>query len=315
MNKFTIIPGDNFIWNEHELLKFLVDNQGKDIILYTKEEGCSAESIGLYKLLDIFQFRSVLITTTNSVEHHDRYKINITNSDKFFKNLSTEDYSQYHKWNKTKIFGLLYNRAIWHRIGLASYMHQMHTDMSLLNFRSNPNNEDDRKLFELQTLFEIHPESLINFTNSKFPILLEKTDGYTVGATTQQHTDQLAQFYTNFLIDIVAETFTTGRTFFPTEKTVRPMLSKKPFIVMGPKCFLIHLRQMGFKTFYEFWDEDYDGWEKKERYIRIIKLIDFLSQKPISELYDMYQDMQHILNHNYNLLKSQTYYKKIKYVE
>jgi hypothetical protein len=48
----------------------------------------------------------------------------------------------------------------------------------------------------------------------------------------------------------------------------------RPFIVMGSKNFLIYLRQMGFKTFYEFWNEDYDGYEGKEKYLQILKLID-----------------------------------------
>ena len=32
-----------------------------------------------------------------------------------------------------------------------------------------------------------------------------------------------------------------------------------------------YMRQMGFQTFYQFWDEDYDGYEGKERYVRIQK--------------------------------------------
>jgi hypothetical protein len=313
VNKFIIIPGDNFIWNQTELVQFLIHNQNQDIVLNTHEEGCCLSSIGLYNLLDLFNFKSVIIESNNIFETHPIYKISFTNAFKFFE-LPIVEYSQFHTWNNNTVFGALYNRALWHRIGLASHLYKY---SATLNFRSNPHNEDSRRLFELQRLFDIDPDSVLNFIKivDHLPIQIEMQDGYTVGNTTKGHTDQLAQFYTNFLIDIVAETFTSGRTFFPTEKTVRPMLLKKPFIIMGPKCYLIHLRQMGFKTFYEFWNEEYDGYGLRERYLLILNLIDDISKKSLKELQDMYTGMQYILDHNYNLLLEQSYNKQLDYVD
>ena len=93
------------------------------------------------------------------------------------------------------------------------------------------------------------------------------------GATlTDGFVKQTERVYKNFLIDIVAETFTTGDCFFITEKTVRPMLLKKPMIVMGSQDCLNYLRQMGFRTFGDFWDETYDGYKGRERYLRILDL-------------------------------------------
>jgi hypothetical protein len=316
VNEFTIIPADNFIWNEDELLQFLIDNQRKSIRIYTHEEGCCLTSIGLYKLLDKFSFISVEIFTTNLVEFHPIYQIHvIPESYKFFD--VNYNYEDYHNWDNSFVFGALYNRAIWHRIGLASELIVDHEELSLINFRSDPHDEDSRKLFELQRLFEVSPLSVNKFINVKnsFPMQLEKIDGYTVGATIKQHTDQLKQFYTKFFIDIVAETFTSGRSFFPTEKTVRPMLMKKPFIIMGSKCFLIHLRQMGFKTFHDFWNEDYDGFDPPQKFHEICKLIDTLSKLSTKELNKMYISMTEILDNNYNLLMDHTFTKHITYVE
>ena len=72
---------------------------------------------------------------------------------------------------------------------------------------------------------------------------------------------------------------------------------------------------MGFKTFYEFWDEDYDGFEGKEKYLRILKLIDSIAKKSILELLDMYNSMQYILEHNANLILTQTYNKHVTHVD
>lgn len=288
-------------------------NQNNDIVIDTNEEGCCADSIGLYKLLDLFKFKSVTIHTNNILEQHKKYRITGNKFFKFF-NTGNNTYKEYHSWNGNKIFGAFYNRPIWHRLGLAAELYEYST---LLNFRANPHCEDNRKLFELQKLFEVNPGSVKKFLNlaDNFPVQLESQDGYTVGATTQQHTDQLCQFYPNIFIDIVAETFVSGRTFFVTEKTVRPMLLKKPFIIMGPKNFMIYLRQMGFRTFYEYWDEDYDGYEGKEKYLQIVKVIESIASKTHNELASMYDSMQHILEHNYNLLIAQTYNTEIKHVD
>jgi len=89
------------------------------------------------------------------------------------------------------------------------------------------------------------------------------------------------------------------------------MLLKKPFIIMGPVNNLIYLRQMGFKTFHEFWDEDYDGFPPKQKFQKITDLIDALASKTRSELMDMYEKMQPILNYNYDLLINQTYNKHL----
>ena len=85
------------------------------------------------------------------------------------------------------------------------------------------------------------------------------------------------------------------------------MLLKKPMIVMGSQDFLGYLRQLGFKTFNNFWDENYDGVAEQNRYQKILDLVDYLAQRPIDELVDMYQRMQPILDHNYNLLMRQRY--------
>ena len=82
-------------------------------------------------------------------------------------------------------------------------------------------------------------------------------------------------------------------------------------IVMGPKNYLEYLRQMGFRTFADFWDEEYDGYADIDRYLKILDLINKVSCKSIEELEHMYWDMQYTLDHNYNLLLTQGYNKKI----
>jgi len=320
MNYFELIPANDFIWNQTDFTKFLIENQGLPITLSTRAEGICLNSSGVYTLLEQFNYMDVNIITSNVLETHPKFQITYQSPFKFF-TVDHADYTQLHTWNQQKIFGCFYNRPLWHRLGLAAVLHHDYSDSTLLNIRTSAQDLDQLDLFEIDQLFKNHPESFIKFSNvfNSWPIMLKDQDGYTIGNTTTGHTDQLAQFYTDFLIDVVAETWTAGKTFFPTEKTIRPMLLKKPFIIMGSKDYLCYLRQMGFKTFQtptlDFWSEDYDGYEGRERYIRILALIDELAKKSLAELQQLYQEMQVILDHNYNLLLNQSYNTKIDYIE
>jgi len=312
MNFFTLIPANTSIWNFDNFLQFLIDNQGRAVDIYTNNEGVCLESVGVYRLLDQFRYKNVTIHTSNLLEQHPIYQIKLIAPFKFFK-IEHANYTHLHTWNKDKIFACFYNRPLWYRIGLGATLQHDYKHCSLINIRTQVDSVDQRALVETEQLFIHHPESFVKFLQEykTWPITIEPVDSYTVGNCTTGHTDQLAEFYLNFLIDIVAETWTTGRTFFATEKTVRPMMLKKPFILMGSKNYLDYLHQMGFKTFNDFWNEDYDGYEGKERYVKILELIDVLAQKSTDELEHMYWDMQYILDHNYNLLLTKTYNKII----
>ena len=89
------------------------------------------------------------------------------------------------------------------------------------------------------------------------------------------------------------------------------MLLKKPFIVFASQNYLDYLHQMGFKTFCNYWNENYDGFSERDRFIKILKLIDSIVAMPSHELKSMYNDMQSVLDHNYNLLLSQQFSKNI----
>jgi len=311
---FRIIPSDTFIWNLHDLVDFLIAHQNQDIVITTGTEGVCARTIGLYRWLDKFKFNSVTIETSNTLETHTHYKICYQVPWKFLEVKRSID--QCHQtWNQKSVFGTLYGRPLWNRLGIASHLLSKHPNISEVGCLSDPVDHDQRKLFEISELWKHDPKSLVEFSKIvfQFPCGHDDVDLYTPGATlTDGFVQQTERVYKNFLIDIVAETFTTGDCFFITEKTVRPMLLKKPMIVMGSQDFLGYLRQIGFKTFNDFWDEDYDGFAEQHRYQKILEIIDYIAQQPIDELVDMYQRMQPILDHNYDLLMRQGYETTIK---
>jgi hypothetical protein len=307
--QFRVKPADNFIWNLSDLVKFLIDHQGQKIVIETGTEGCCARAVGLYHWLDKFEFESVTIKTGNPLERHDRYQVEIVLPWKFV-HVSQPVDSVWHTWNQHRVFGTAYGRPLWHRLGIAAHLLTHHPDRSAVGFTVDPANINQRELFELTQLWQHSPSSATNFAGiwHKFPLYHADADAYTPGAhLTDGYVAQTKRIYQHFLIDIVAETFISGDCFFITEKTIRPMLLKKPFIAMGPQNYLDYLHQMGFRTFGDFWDEDYDGYSAADRYHKILMLIDHLATRDTKELETMYWDMQYTLDYNYNLLLNQKF--------
>jgi hypothetical protein len=124
---------------------------------------------------------------------------------------------------------------------------------------------------------------------------------HTKGETNIQ---KLEQAYRDVFCDIVTESRFAQPTGNYSEKTYQPMWFKKPFVLGAPPYTLKLLKEHGFKTFSDFWDESYDNVEiHEERLLKIFEVIDFINSKTIEELQDMYTQMEPILEHNYNLIK------------
>ena len=87
--------------------------------------------------------------------------------------------------------------------------------------------------------------------------------------------------------------------------TFNPMYCGHPIISFGPVGHLKKLRELGFKTFNEWWDESYDEIEFDwDRLKAIFKIVEELSQKPNSEIFNMYGKMQKVLQHNVDVIKN-----------
>jgi hypothetical protein len=130
------------------------------------------------------------------------------------------------------------------------------------------------------------------------------TPGLTPAITNPQ-TQVLEKFYRDIFCDIVTETRFAQTTGNFSEKSYQPMYYKKPFVVCAPPYTLRAIKEQGFKTFNEFWDESYDECEEHEkRLFKIFEVIDFINDKSIEELKEMYAKMIPILEYNRNLLST-----------
>ena len=100
-------------------------------------------------------------------------------------------------------------------------------------------------------------------------------------------------------LTLVAETLWDTNTRFWSEKTLKPALMKRPFVLLSSPYTLDLLRRLGFQTFSSFWDESYDEETNHgKRFEMVMKIVDDIRSKSFDELYEMLNDMEDILQHN-----------------
>lgn len=303
----------NKIWDlEYRTIDILKEykTQGSVDILFNGEGPC-CEHIGLYKLLDYLQFdpTKVTIHTHNLLEKHDRYKIKIYPGQIARLLTGRVKNVNINKSCITKHFSCFIGRNSWVRLWIIS---QLPKDKTFITFSYN-GDEYYRNSVEIDQMFR-HDASIndiqtaVNFLADS-PYTLENTLPYWPRLFNDYWIknimpDGLVDYYNQFFCEIVCETYFSGNTFFPTEKTLRPIILSTPFIIHGPVNFLRNLKKLGYKTFDRWWSEEYDMYGEQLRIYKIQEVIKQISSWSIEKIQTINEEMQPTLKHNRDILLS-----------
>ena len=100
---------------------------------------------------------------------------------------------------------------------------------------------------------------------------------------------------------VVPETVFYYKKLHLTEKIFKPIVSRRPFILVGGVGNLAYLKRYGFKTFDKWIDESYDSEEDGDkRILMIIEQLEKLCKLSQEELTVMHREMEDILEYNFN---------------
>jgi len=139
------------------------------------------------------------------------------------------------------------------------------------------------------------------FKNAKLQInRFDLEDYFTQNtATSSSSADYVNIDYQETGLEVVLETLFDDERLHLTEKTLRPIACGQPFVMLGPCRSLEFLRSYGFKTFENYIDESYDL--ESDPILRmklVIKLLKDISQKPIEQKLELFDNMGIIAEHN-----------------
>lgn len=305
---------DGKIWNiEQAAIKIVHSLQSTgSATISLNNEGGDCRSLGLYALLDNivstmgYSPNQIKIYTNNQLEYHEQYQIikraplYVSNGQEFAKGFICPNKN----WDNFKHFGIFIGRSSWQRLWLASHVWKHYKDLSVITYHYDNSHDHHRHKLSFDELaWQIGLNEAVKLCGEfmqQFPIINDEIKTYPILPPTNF---DLSNQYQNFFVEIVCESFLSGNTFYPTEKTWRSIICHTPFIMLGPKNFLSNLKKLGFMTFDQWWDESYDedaDLDNGRIAIRNIQdTIDRLSTMNVNELEAMYIDMQPILSHNH----------------
>ena len=120
-------------------------------------------------------------------------------------------------------------------------------------------------------------------------------------------------FYNNSYFSVVCETqyelllnefnISYHIPIFLTEKTINALWSYHPFVIVNQKHSLKKLREMGFETFPELFDESYDEeFDPSKRLKMVLSEIDRVMKLDKKELHKIYWSMEDKFIHNRNVI-------------
>ena len=213
-----------------------------------------------------------------------------------------------------KLF-LSWNRRLrTHRIVLALTLEELGVvDRSYISFakQSDENSahtveEDIRSMREHGNVYGAQLDSLFSESTvtkfvSKLPLVLDDEKDVNVMCEDFHFTKD---FYTNSLVSLVTETNYDALECTLTEKSFKPMFNKHPFLIIGAPGALQGLRDLGFRTFSDFWDESYDNEEfPASRLALITDVLKEIASWNEQQILNFKLRVKPILDHNYNMFK------------
>lgn len=178
-------------------------------------------------------------------------------------------------WTPAKTFSS-YNRILKdreHRLIIANHLYNNYKDNIILSCHS------DQQHYQHDNLF-------VNTNNNISTNLSYKID--------------VIDFIDSFCHIVTERIFYEDRIHL-TEKAFRPIVCCRPFILASSPGSLQYLKDYGFKTFNNFWSEDYDNiTDHNERLDAILDIIDYLGSLKHSQIIEMLHSMKETLLYNRN---------------
>ena len=161
--------------------------------------------------------------------------------------------------------------------------------LNLLDYKKGVYSLLDKDPYTNRNLIEILPNNKVK------PNSFDTHDN----ASAEIHVTDLTPWNTSFL-HIVNETVWQYKIHF-TEKIFKPIVLHQPFVVLQAPCSLLYLKEYGFKTFDNWWDEGYDTIQDPiERMNAIADIVNWIGNKSLEELETMRSEMASVLEHNFH---------------
>jgi hypothetical protein len=287
--------GDREIFFPAVLASKLVDTMQKHgHVILTSTECRSARQSGLYTLLDQmcnywkWDKSKIIIETTNSLEKHDEYQVEFHLDRVFMFNPGlVKKHVDRRSWNHEKTYGMFLSRANVTRIrGIHNHQNFRYQDQGLVSWHHDLKYHVDlpvlKEYMELSDQRYSEMTSIEPFSNIG-PVLKPPI------SFAQRDVDWNA-VYEKIGIELVFETSEHEDCFTISEKIMRPILYRRPFMIIAGRGYMQQVEnifsqphileiaqgQAGVRFFKNVIPADYDNLEFTARVDRVFEILDEL---------------------------------------
>ena len=300
----------NYDWDTYDALYCIIDQ--REQFIENKEFITQLHS--RLEILNQNGFKFILACPWESGD-------NIKHS-KFFKEIQKYEYTNWHGdttwfwyWMREKHRN---NKLQFSHDHNGSYWHKIH-EYLYLNKATRTHRVKLYKKLKQENVLE---NSIYTFTMLDTPIRLPKK--YELPGIDPEDYPRFGKDqdiyelpYIDTVCSIVSETNDNDHDVFMTEKIWKPILAQHIFIVHGNYLYLQKLREMGFKTFNNYFDESYDLERDPDKSIdKIVSLCKSLkdNSKELQHGHRKWQDLylrsKALRQHNYDVFWSDDYYQR-----
>ena len=250
------------------------------------------------------------LVTSERSQTVDRYTqgMNATSIYYFFHAIAANEWYHTYRWNRPTYtdhshlyisYNNLVNPYRAHRVDLLCRLYDKNLlDQGLVSFNS-PGAEELDRVITANTWYT--PESKDLFAKHKHMLTSKFIDTEDIKGSLSATVD--IDNSRSSMLQVVTETDFYKDKLHLTEKVFKPMVAGQPFLLLAGRGNLAYLREYGFKTFSDFWDESYDDIaDPGQRVGAVVKILEDISNLTHSQQQTMRREMQHIVDHNFDHL-------------
>lgn len=201
---------------------------------------------------------------------------------------------------KPLMFDALLGRKKHHRDRAYNFIHEQGlADHGIITY-INSHNIDFQNTNNSQWIWE--DVGLENHKTVQWTVERVKYYGYNMSLSQVIPLD----IYNQTAYSLVCETNSENDCVFFTEKTVKPILARRLFVMVANRYSLAMLRDLGFRTFNNIINESYDELaDEVQRQYAALEQLQWLCRQPQDRILAQCRD---IVDHNFNLMYGKDWY-------
>jgi len=243
-----------------------------------------------------------------------------------FSSFSSNFYKEYYEPRGIPVSNLTFWPTFWFNwaerllVGNRNtYKTQTYSDFKYPFISLNNKSHDHRcAMIDMIVKYDLLDKGIVTWNKTPYPNLTYKFKHY--DNSFRGLDDDFVNLLDSFLIckeqhqsflHVIGEATTTVP--FITEKSVVPMLYKKPFITIGSTNFNQYLRNLGFELFEEIFDYSYDSVDNiEDRAEGMIKNLAYIINENTTLLYKkLLPKLEHNYNRVWEIIKDKKYIPEI----